>query len=387
MLGIIIGVASVIMLTSIGEGVKREITSQVESLGTNLIFVLPGKINMASKNGRESKLGVRTGDFGMGKSTLTYEDVTSIKGKPDILGATGIYNGIDRLDSLNIMVSVTGVDEDFPNLRKLDIAYGRFIIKEECVKRERVAVIGHQANKEIFNGQNSIGRSFKLNGKDYKVIGILAYKKPENMGPQSEDLNVVIYLPITELVSRVKNKNLSQIIANAASSQAIPSVEKTIKDIMIKRHKEEEFSVIKQQEMVNTINRILNTLNAAIGGIAAISLIVGGIGIMNIMLVSVVERTHEIGIRKAIGARRADILSQFLVEAVVMSLTGAVIGLAIGTGLSRWLHAIFPIIPTVISIPALIISISFAIVIGVFFGVYPATKAAGLDPIEALRNE
>ena len=227
MLGIIIGIFSVIMLTSIGEGVKDQVTSQVESLGANLLYVLPGKVEIGPQKGA-SKLGVRETGFGQTKNTLTYDDVLRLKGQKDIAAATGLYNGVDRLDTLKIFTSTTGADEDLAKITKLNFRFGRFLNKAERESKARVAVIGDEANKELFGGQNSLNRTFKLNGKDYKVVGILAYKKPENMGPQGEDMNVKIYLPISEAMERGKSKNVSQIMVQATNAQAVKPAEQTI---------------------------------------------------------------------------------------------------------------------------------------------------------------
>lgn len=386
MLGIVIGIFSVIMLTSIGEGVKKQVTSQVESLGANLLYVLPGKVELSPHQQKKSKLGVQE-SFGQAKNTLTYNDVLALKGKDHISAVTGTYSNVDKLDKLNILVSTTGTDEDLIKINKMALKYGRFLNKSERENSERVAVIGDQANKEIFNGGNSVSKTFKLNGKDYKVVGVLQYKKPENMGPSAEDLNVKIYLPVTEILSRQKDKNVNQILVQAKSANEVNDAQRIVKDTLRKKHGTTDFSTVKQQDMLNAINNILGILTAGLGGIAAISLLVGGIGIMNIMLVSVSERTREIGVRKAIGASRRDILIQFLIEAVFLSTMGGLLGLAVGIAGAKLLPAAIPTISTAISTPAVITAILFAALVGIFFGVYPARKAARLDPIDALRSE
>ncbi len=387
-LGIIIGVASVILLTSIGEGIKRNVGSQVESLGANLLYVFPGKISMKPAAEGESKLGIESQGFGGGaKSTLTYQDVQDLKGLEYIHAVTGIYNGVDTLDDLKIMVSTTGVDEDFPLIGKLDLEYGRFFNKEECERKERIAVIGNQANRELFNSVNSVGKSFFISGNEYRVVGVIKYKKPENMGPAAEDTNVRIYLPVTEMLDRAKDKNLSRILIKSTAANAVGPAEAVIQKTMEANHTSGEYSIIKQQDMLDTFNNIMGMLNTALGGIAGISLVVGGIGIMNIMLVSVTERTREIGIRKAVGAKRSDILLQFLIEAVTLSIIGGLLGLFTGIAGSSLIPAVIPTIPTLVSLTAVIVSLLFTFFTGIFFGVYPALKASRLDPIEALRTE
>lgn len=386
MLGVIIGVTSVILLTSIGEGVKQQIGSQVESLGANLVYVFPGKLDFGGTDDSESKLGVRR-QMNNGDSSLRYQDVLSLKGQPGVKAVTGIANHVLRLDELELLVSVTGVDEDFQAIRSLDLELGRFITEEERVSRQRVAVIGHQTNLELFQGSDSLGKIFKLNGKEYTVIGVLEYKKPENMGPQAEDINIKIYIPITSQDDYLSKSDLSQIIIQAASAEEVDSIAALAKATLSYNHDADDFTVLKQQEILDVFNNIMGVLSAALGGIAAISLIVGGIGIMNIMLVSVTERTREIGIRKAVGANRLDILSQFLIEAVSISLTGGLLGLLLGVFGSRMITETFPSIPTAVSLPAVIISLIFTFLIGLFFGVYPAYRASRLDPIEALRTE
>ena len=386
MLGVIIGVTSVILLTSIGEGVKQQIGSQVESLGANLIYIFPGKINFGNTDHTGSQLGVRSQPLG-GENNLSYEDVLSLKGQMGISAVTGIFSGLLRLDDLNLMVSVTGVDEDFNTIRNFELEYGRFITLQERESKQRTAVIGDQTNKELFDGIDSVGKAFHLNGKEYIVVGVLKYKKPENMGPQAEDINIKIYIPITDMIERFTDINLSQIIIKAESADEVDAVAALAQDTIAANHKADDFTVIKQQDTLDVFNNIMGVLSAALGGIAAISLVVGGIGIMNIMLVSVTERTREIGMRKAVGANRLDILSQFLIESVTLSFAGGLIGLLLGVFGSKLISSVFPSIPTAISLPAVVLSLVFTFFIGLFFGVYPAFRASRLDPIEALRSE
>ena len=213
MLGVIIGVFSVVMLTSIGEGVKRQVTSQVESLGANLLYVMPGKTETPFGRG-QSKLGAgsRLGAIGGAKDTLTYDDVLALKQARSIDAATGTATGTDKLDKLNILVTTTGTDEDFFRISSPELRFGRYITTREREEKAAVAVIGSEANKELFGGGNSAGKTFRLNGKPYQVVGVLQYKKPENFGLRGEDINVAIYLPITEMIGRAPEKTISQII-------------------------------------------------------------------------------------------------------------------------------------------------------------------------------
>jgi putative ABC transport system permease protein len=327
------------------------------------------------------------GGLGRAKSTLTYDDVLALKREKRVYAATGTLAGTARLAELDTGVATTGVDEDFFRIRRPEPRFGRYISARERTGQAAVAVIGFEANRELFKGKNSVGKTINLNGADYRVVGVLAFKKPENFGPRAEDVNVKIYLPITNLLQHAKDRTIDQILVQAESAQAVNSVAKTIDRVLTERHHASDFSIIKQQDMLSAIDNILGILTAALGGIAAISLVVGGIGIMNIMLVSVTERTREIGVRKAIGAKRRDILIQFLIEAVVLSLLGGVLGLVLGILGSRALPRLAPDIHTAVSIPAAVIELLFAFLVGGFFGVYPAAQAARLDPIEALRSE
>lgn len=387
MLGVIIGIFSVITLTSISEGIKQEVISQVESLGANTIYVLPGKVNIGPPQNGQSTLGVNNEQLGARQNSISYDDVEAIRKLDKIVAVTGRYNSVERLDDLNIFTSVSGVDENYSQINKLEFQYGRFINRQEREQRARVAVLGHQANMELFAGKNPLGKTIKINGLDYQVVGVLKYQQPENIGPGRENLNTKIFLPITEILGRKKNKSINQIMVNVASSADVEPAANSINQTLRQKHPENSFTIIKQKDILTAINNILGALTAGLGGIAAISLLVGGIGIMNIMLVSVAERTREIGVRKALGARKRDILIQFLIEAVILSTTGGILGVLAGIAGANLLPRIISQINTAISPPAVVISLLFALLVGIFFGVYPAAKAAKLSPHDALRSE
>lgn len=390
MLGVIIGVFSVVMLSAIGEGVKKEITHQVQSLGANLIYIFPGRINtdirMDGSRGSEV-LGLDTNSAVQGRSILTYDDLLSLKQLPQVMAVSPHATSAAILNELNLTVSITGTDEDLPIVSTIKVKEGRFITRQEREKSARVAVLGNQAAQQIFPKTKALGNTFYINHKKYQVVGVLEYREQQNFGPASDNTNLKIYLPITTVMKINQNHRIEQLVARAPSAAQVNTTARAIRKDLLTRHQSSEFTILKQEDILETINNILGVLTAGLAGIAAISLVVGGIGIMNIMLVSVSERTREIGLRKAIGARRRDIWLQFLIESSLVSVIGGLVGLGLGVAAAWGLPEIFPTIKTAVSWFTSFLALGFSLLVGVFFGVYPAAKAARLNPISALHNE
>lgn len=377
MIGIIIGVGAVILLISIGEGARKEIYRELGELGSNILIVVPGKTS-------------REGGMHMGTSVvrkITYDEAKFIEKRarnivhavPVIVGTTWIkYRGKSR-DTY-----VVGVTEPYFEIRNLKIASGRSISASDVDSKLKVCVLGVTVKKEIFGDLNPIGSIVSIGDTKYRVIGIMA---PKGMA-LGFDIDDVVFIPTTSSMELFDTDKLFNITVKVRSSDAISTAKEEIKEILIKRHSnKEDFTILSQDEMLSVMNKILKIMTAVLAGIATISLIVGGIGIMNIMLVSVRERTREIGIRKAIGAKNKDILLQFLTESIILSVTGGIGGIIVGIGLSLGIGFFLNNLPTHITGWSIFVAFAFSVLIGIFFGVYPARKASLYDPIVALRYE
>ncbi len=377
MLGMIIGVGAVVLLVSIGNGAKNYITHEFEGLGTNLIIVQPGKTDKSMGFGPP---------VGSSKEKLTLSDVDALEKQSNSIDAvTGILFGagtvktLDRSNNVNIL----GTNEKFIRIFNIKIAQGQFITSEEEHGR-RVAVLGSHLSENLFGEQNPIGQFVKINDSEHRVIGVTR-KAGNTLGFNMDDL---AFIPTRTAMKVFNEDKLFGIRAKAKAKVSMEDAVEEIKSILKQRHNgEEDFTILTQYSMLETMNTILGMLTYVLAGIAMISMIVGGIGIMNIMLVSVTERTREIGIRRAVGARQVDILKQFLAEAIALSLIGGGIGLVgsvaltyIGYGLARNFDMRAP---AWIFIPAFLISS----VTGILFGVWPARKASKLETIDALRYE
>jgi putative ABC transport system permease protein len=384
MLGVIIGVGAVIALMSIGEGAKASITEQINDIGSNLIFVMPG-----SNGGGSLTLDDAEAIANPGK----VPDVTTVA--PQFGQSTQVIFGNE-----NINVSVTGITPEYQDAYSgVEMANGRFIEEKDVGGRSTVAVLGYQSAIDLFGGFDPVGQKVKVTlpggGRvSLTVVGVLAEQNASGMN----DPNDVVLVPITTAQTKMfdgRNSLGELVVSNitvvaAAEGRADAAVDE-ITTLLRDRHgldadEEDDFRVLNQADVLEMANEITGILTAFLGAIAGISLLVGGIGIMNIMLVSVTERTREIGIRKAVGARKADILTQFLLEAMVLSLLGGVIGILLGVGLGK-LVDMTGLMTSVVTLDSVVMAVGFSLAVGLFFGIYPANQAAKLHPIEALRYE
>ncbi len=367
MLGIIIGVASVIILVSIVNGLTSNVVSIFDELGTNLITVNVG--------GRGSNRSVDPAD--MQKIVEENSDCLMYV-SPSVAFMGTVKSDSDSLDNK----TVTGVSEDFEKIRVLKIENGRFFTYMDVTNKNRVCVIGTYLQKELFDGQSAVGESIKINGKKFEVIGVLEEKASSESGSADD----VIYLPYTIAQKMSWNGRVSMYYFSATdtdhSEQAVSKIKTELYKVF---QNENAYTVMAMSEMIDQINEITGMMSTALAGIAGISLLVGGIGIMNIMLVSVTERTREIGIRKSLGATPWDIMSQFVVEAITTGALGGVLGIVLGVAAS-FAVTLFGV-ASKISFTAIAISFSFSVLIGIIFGYFPAKKAARLNPIEALRYD
>ncbi len=391
MLGILIGVGAVILLVAVGNGASVQVANQVQSLGANIVYIYPQSSRAAG--------GVSQG-FGTG-STLTQDDVTALQDRsqaPDIVTAIPVASSGGQIvwQNQNWFAPVTGTTQDFPQVRSYSVAGGAMFTAQDVTGSAKVAVVGQTVIDNLFNGQDPVGQSIKINRQTFRVVGTFAPKGSSGLGNQDN----VIVVPITTVWNYLaggRGKNISQIVVEASDAATVSSAQQEATAVLLNRHNigdptQADFTTQSQQDILNTFSSITGTLTIVLGAIAAISLVVGGIGIMNIMLVTVTERTREIGIRKAIGARRQDILLQFLIESMVLSGLGGLAGIAIGWLVSMQIGnlkvgTLASLPAPVVSYPSVLLAFGVSVGIGLFFGIYPANRAAGLHPIEALRYE
>ena len=380
-LGILIGVAAVIAMLAVGTGAKESIEKQLMSLGSNLIQLMPGSARVH---------GVSSGAGGV--TRFTFADVVAIEKLSDkIKMVNPSVNGRGQLvyGNKNWNTQVEGDDVEYAPMRAAIPVVGRFFTDEEVKSRAKVAVLGMTVVKQLFGDVNPLGETVKINLSNFKVIGIL----PEKGATGFRDQDDTVIIPVTTAMYRVFGKEyLDSISVEAASPDVIVSVQDFITKIIIKQHhlatkdEQDTFQIRNMADIKNTLEATTKTMSLLLGAIAAISLLVGGIGIMNIMLVSVTERTREIGLRKAIGATKKDILAQFLIESILMSFLGGVFGVLLGWAVAI-LITVFAGWSVRVSLFSVVLSTVFSLVVGVVFGLWPAKKAAALDPIEALRYE
>lgn len=376
MLGVIIGVGSVILLVAIGNGLKNYVAEQFQSFGANNIYVASGDpLNSRSAQGNAAALA---------SSVLRYEDVVKIKKlRANIkdVSAMSMNTATVEYKQVTKKTTVVGVNAAYSEIANVKPELGAFFSTVEEDQKAQVAVLGFKIAKDLFGDVDPLGKTILIKNRPFRVIGVVEEKGGGFGGPSFDDY---VYTPISTWFQLFDSRLVFRIVAAARDEQVVAPAIRDIKAYYLQRLKEDEFSVFKQDEILKVINQVLGVLTAGLGGIAAISLVVGGIGIMNIMLVSVTERTREIGLRKALGATPKIILIQFLIESVVLSVSGGLIGVGIAylgaLGINKF-------VPAVVTFGAVMLAFGVSATVGVVFGVYPARKASQLSPIEALRYE
>ena len=378
MLGIIIGVAAVIALMSLGYGVRAYIENNIASLGSNQITIIPGT---------SRKPGVRPAAGSM--QSLTYKDYLAVKNLPNVSNAAPLVSNsyVVVSGNKNWTTNVYGVTSDYLSISDLKIAEGRYWNEQEYTGRERVCVIGKTVATGLFGSESPVGQKIRIKGNPFTVIGVL-----ESKGYSFIDQDDRILSPFTTVQERMMGITyVSRIVLTADDSNVLPQIEADVTNLLRTRHrivigKEDDFNIQNSQDLLETMESTTQTLTVFLGSIAAISLLVGGIGIMNIMLVSVTERTREIGIRKAIGATYHMIIVQFLIESITVSIAGGLIGIIVVVSIALLIPHIVGMSSVISPLP-IIGSFLFSVIIGLVFGLYPAQKAAKLNPIDALHYE
>lgn len=380
MLGIIIGVAAVIALVSIGNGVKQDIENSISSLGSNLLVVLPGAPRTP---------GARPSQGSMKSLKISdYEAIAKLEG---VKAASPMTNGsyVVIYQNKNWTTSVAGVNSNFQDVNNWTMTSGRFFSDKNVQNRERVAVVGQTVVKNLFADEDPVGKEIRVKNIPFRVIGVLKSKGNGTMGNDQDD---TVLIPYTTSMERVEGIDyLRMVYVVAKDDEGIDRLQADIENLLRVRHNIkdtnlDDFNIQNMKSIMETVAQTTGTFTLFLGAVAAISLVVGGIGIMNIMLVSVTERTREIGVRKALGATYSVIVTQFLIEAVVISLMGGFIGIAFGIGASKVIGMVSGM-STIVSVPTIIMSFAFSMAIGLIFGIYPARKAAKLNPIDALHYE
>jgi putative ABC transport system permease protein len=383
-LGIVIGVAAVIAMVSIGRGAEATITNSIEGIGTNLLFVFRG----GSEDVRNPK-------------PITLGDANAIADPfqaPSVSGVAPMLQGSGKITagSESRTTTLVGVTPEYEPVRNYQVSEGDFINEEHMLGQASVVILGFDVAERLFHRtEGLVGEQVRIENQPFRVIGVLAQRGGSSFSNEDDQVLIPLTTAQTRLLRRSTRDRVDLILVQASSAQAVPFASEEVAQILRTRHRTEigadDFTILTQQNFLDTASTITNVLTIFLGGIAAISLLVGGIGIMNIMLVSVTERTREIGLRKALGARRKDILVQFLTESSVLSLIGGLIGILLGWLIALGVGYIAAVynadISPSIGLDIILIATLFSTAVGLFFGLYPANRAAGLEPVEALRYE
>ena len=383
MLGIIIGVASVIAMVSVGQGAQSSIQEQISSMGTNMLTIFSGSMNMG---------GVRSGTGSTSTNTFTVDDLDAIKREiPTVAMVSASVGASAQLvfGNQNWNSRVQGVSEDYPKIRKWQIQSGEFISDADVRTAARVVVLGQTVVDNLFPGIDPVGQMLRVRELPFRVIGVMARRGTDAGGRDQDDTLFAPYTTVQKKLLSITHVQMAYV--SAISPAATYTAQEQITELLRQRHKlaasqDNDFMVRNMTDVAETADETNRIMTILLASIASVSLLVGGIGIMNIMLVSVTERTREIGIRMAIGARSSAVRTQFLIESIVLSVLGGLLGIGIGVLLSVLIPKMLGW-PTLVSVTSIIGSVVFSAAVGIFFGYYPARKAASLDPIEALRFE
>lgn len=382
-LGIVIGIGSVIALVSLGQASQKSVESQIQSLGSNLLTVSPGSVSQGGIRGAAG-----------GATTLTLEDAKAIETSPQITTIKAVspeYSSRTQVTTgrSNTNTQVMGVTPVYADIRKVTMIQGNFISEQQVNSMAKVAVLGPTVVTNLFGeGANPVGQTIRINGQTFTIIGVTEAKG----GTGFQNRDDIVFVPLTTSQKQLFGADhVTSIAVEANSADVMVNAQNEVGYLLLARHKlndptQADFSIFNQQDLLNTVGQVTGTFTTLLAGVAAISLLVGGIGIMNIMLVTVTERTREIGLRKALGAKKKVIIQQFLIESVILTFAGGIIGIGVGI-LASFLITNFTNSPFVISPSSILLAFVVSAGIGILFGWYPAQKAANLQPIEALRYE